>query len=210
MSDFEAMAARLFPTSAPAPEVPAALPAAEPVTAQPEAPAPAEQSQEAAPQTEQTANELPANELPDAIRELRDDPLRRMFSPQGTFASVPLEDAFADVAVDPEVKAAAAHEYREIFEDLQASPQDANELVTAARAFHAEPMTPERDASNVNAAMDALNRQYGKEAPAALAAAQRMINRDPRLAAMLDRTRLGNDPKTVLKVVALARSQRQR
>ncbi|MDR5743275.1 hypothetical protein QCE73_08920 [Caballeronia sp. LZ029] len=233
MSDFEAMASRLYggstpttpqaqtvmqgeaapienrlyPDAAPSPQA-APQPAAEPAAIESETAS--EKPQESAPQAEQTATEPGKPELPDAIRELRDDPTRRMFSPQGTFASVPLEDAMANVAADPEVKAAVAHEFREIFEDIGASPQDAHELVTAARAFTAEPVTPERDASNVNSAIDALNRQYGKDAKSALATAQAMINRDPRLAQMLDRTRLGNDPKTVLKIVALARSNRGR
>lgn len=154
--------------------------------------------------------EAPKAEVPDAIRELRDDPLRRMFSPQGTYASVQLEAAMKDVAADPEIKAAAAAEFREIFADIGASPQDAHELVDAATRFTAEPMTAERDASNTNAAIQLLNEHFGNDAKSALAAAQQIIARDPRIARMLETSRLGNDPQTVLKIAQLARSQRAR
>jgi hypothetical protein len=152
----------------------------------------------------------PLVDVPDAIKTLRDDPLRRMFSPQGSFASVQLEERMADLAIDPAVKTAAAAEFREIFADIGASPQDATELVDAASRFHAELVTPERDFTNANSAIQILNEHYGADAKAALATAQEMIARDPRIFRMLDASRLGNDPKTVLKVVQLARSAKQR
>lgn len=158
------------------------------------------------------ASETPTapDELPDAIRELRDDPLRRMFGAQGTYASVQLEEAMKDVATDPAIKTAAATEFREIFADIGASPQDARELVDAASRLHAEPMTPERDATNANDAIGALNREFGNDAASALKAARQMVTRDPRLARMLDASRLGNDPAVVVKLAYLARSQRAR
>lgn len=149
-------------------------------------------------------------QLPDAIRELRDDPLRRMFSPQGTFASVPLEDAMKHLPLDGETKAAEVAEWREQFEDFGASPQDARELVDAARRFVAEPMTPQRDMANVNSAIDAMNREFGNDAADALADAQAMVRRDSRLVKILESSRLGNDPTVVVKLARLARSQRQR
>lgn len=152
----------------------------------------------------------PLVDVPDAIKTLRDDPLRRMFSPQGSFASVQLEESMADLALDPAIRTAAAAEFREIFADIGASPQDAKELVDTASRFHAEPMTPERDATNTNAAIQILNEHYGTDAKAALATAHEMIARDPRIAKILDASRLGNDPQTVLKIVQLARSAKQR
>ncbi|WP_227243989.1 hypothetical protein [Paraburkholderia caribensis] len=184
-----------------------------------EQPKPAQQ----AATTQQTPEDKPADakpaeattadataQLPDALRELRDDPLRRMFSPQGTFASVPLEDAMKHLPLDGEAKAAEAAEWREQFEDFGASPQDARELVDAARRFVAEPMTPQRDMANVNAAIEAMNREFGNDAAKALADAQAMVKRDPRLVKILESSRLGNDPTTVVKLARLARSQRQR
>lgn len=209
MSDFEAIAARLYGGGAPAPEA-SSMQAEEPAATPLQDAAQANPSAEA----EKAASEPPggstSSDMPDAIRELRDDPLRRMFSPQGTYAGVQLEAAMDRVTVDPEIKAAAAAEYREIFADMGASPQDAQEIVDAASRFGAEPMTPERDASNANEAIGALNRAFGKDATNALKDAQLMVNRDPRLARVLDQSRLGNDPATVVKLATLARSARMR
>jgi hypothetical protein len=201
--DLNAIADRLFGSTPPsntqaAPETPAAT--TEPATA-PQTPAetkPATETQEA------------ATELPDAVRELRDDPLRRMFSPQGTYASVQLEEAMANLPLDGETKAAEASEWREIFADIGASPQDARELVQAADIFTSQPMTPQRDAANVNAARQLMTQQFGADADQALADAQALVKRDPRLANILERSRLGNDPKTVVKVAQLARSAKLR
>jgi len=175
-----------------------------------EAAKPAEATQTSAEAKPATETPAAAGELPDAIRELRDDPLRRLFSPQGTYAGVQLESAMESWTAAPEVKAAAAAEYREIFADMGASPSDAQEIVDAASRFTAEPMTAERDASNTNAAIQLLNEHFGKDWPSALQAAQQMIARDPRLTRMLDTSRLGNDPQTVLKIAQLARSAKMR
>jgi len=175
-----------------------------------EAVKPAEATQTPAEAKSATETTSAAGTLPDAIRELRDDPLRRMFGAQGTYASVQLEAAMKDVATDPAIKTAAASEFREIFADIGASTQDAQEIVDAASRLHAEPMTPERDAANVNDAIDALNREFGNDATSALKAAQQMVLRDPRLKAMLEASRLGNEPAVVVKLAHLARSQRAR
>ncbi|TDY25755.1 hypothetical protein B0G81_6238 [Paraburkholderia sp. BL6665CI2N2] len=201
--DLNAIADRLFGkssvTSAPAEQ-------STPV----EAAKPAEATQAEAEAKPATETPAAGGDLPDAIRELRDDPLRRMFSPQGTYASVQLEESMKDVALDPAIKTAAATEFREIFADLGASPQDAHELVATASRFTAEPMTTERDASNTNTAIELLNQHFGNDAKSALADAQQMIARDPRLSRMLDQSRLGNDPQTVLKIAQLARSAKMR
>ncbi|MFM0261866.1 hypothetical protein [Paraburkholderia sediminicola] len=154
--------------------------------------------------------ELPKVEVPDAIAELRNDPLRRLFSPQGTYAGVPLEAAIENAEGDPALKAVVARETREWFADLGASTNDAQQLVDAASRFTAEPMTPERDAANANDAIGALNREFGNDAKSALRDAQQMVARDPRLARALDASRLGNDPAVVVKLAQLARSAKMR
>lgn len=231
--DLAAIADRLYASPAPTTPTPAPTPAAEAV--QPDSAMRergrvalearvAEQSRAAAEKARPTDDasiaermwgdkEAPAPQLaevPDAIKTLRDDPLRRMFSPQGSFASVQLEESMAHLSLDPAVKTAAAAEFREVFADFGASPQDAKELVDTVTRFGAEPMTTERDATNTNSAIQILNEHYGTDAKAALATAQEMIARDPRIARMLDTTRLGNDPQTVLKLVQLARSAKMR
>lgn len=223
--DLNAIADRLFGKSSvpsTAADTSASAPAADPVAAQ-QARGTAISEQAAADKADaarkdsfdkhglwKPPGEPPKAEVPESIRELRDTPERRMFSPQGTYASVQLEAALERVAIAPELKAAAAAEYREIFADLGASPQDAHELVTSASRFTAEPMTPERDAANTNDAIGALNREFGNDATSALKAAQQMVLRDPRLARVLDESRLGNDPAVVVKLAHLARSAKMR
>lgn len=208
MSDFEAMAARLYPSSAPS--VPAADTSASAAPAEPAQIATTEQTPPAETETPTAQTSAEPTPVPDEIAKLRDDPLRRMFSPQGTYASLQLEAAMEHVAAAPELKAAAAAEYREIFADMGASGQDAQEMVDAASRFGTEPMTRERDAANEMSAIELLNQHFGDDATDALKAAQQMIARDPRLVRMLEQSRLGNDPKTVLKIAQLARSAKLR
>lgn len=205
-----AIADRLFPSSVPSTAAAVATETAAQTPVEPGQKAAAEPALPTTQESDDGERGTQLDPVPDAIRELRDDPLRRMFSPQGTFAGVQLEDAMKDVAAAPELKTAAAAEYREIFADFGASPQDAHELVDTARRFGAEPMSAERDASNTNAAIEVLNQHFGNDAKAALADAQQMIARDPRLVRMLDASRLGNDPQTVLKIAQLARSAKMR
>ncbi|CAN7429090.1 hypothetical protein LJR034_002638 [Caballeronia sp. LjRoot34] len=220
--DLNAIADRLYGTPAtatPAPVEVKSEPASEPVEAKPADPRAlrrqaedlerAARAQQATSDTDKALADKYPN-LPPEVAKLRDTPERRLFSAQGSFASVQLEAAMKDVALDSAVKTAVAAEYRENFADFGASPQDARELVDAASRFGAEPMTADRDIANTNSAIQILNEHYGTDAEAALATAQEMIARDPRIARMLDATRLGNDPQTVLKIVQLARSAKTR
>ncbi|SEI96364.1 hypothetical protein [Paraburkholderia diazotrophica] len=177
-------------------------------------PATTQQTSEAKPAEEKPAEATTTDaksHIPDAIRELRDDPLRRMFGAQGTFAQVPLEEGMQNIGLQPDTVKAIATEFREVFADLGASPDDAKQLVIFAAQHNANmPVDNAADARLAASAADALVRQYGSEADSALRDAQRFVARDPRLGRMLDETRLGNDPQTVLKVVQLARSAKMR
>ncbi|CAM2158929.1 conserved hypothetical protein [Paraburkholderia tropica] len=208
--DLAAIADRLYAASTPAtPATPASDANSTPQTeAQAQADTPAEK-----PQTETPATDAPAQtpELPDAIRELRNDPLRRMFSAQGTFAGVPLEESMQNIGGTPAEVSAIASEWREVFADLGASPNDARELVMLAQQHGANmPADAAGDGKLYASAVDALVRQYGSDAQAALDDARALIARDPRLGSFLDKSRMGNDPRTVLKVVQLARSAKMR
>lgn len=167
--------------------------------------------------TEEPREEKPAeptdakSHIPDAIRGLRDDPLRRMFSAQGTFAQVPLEESMQNLGYEPDTAKAVAAEFREVFADLGASPDDAKQLVMFAAQHNANmPADAAADAQLAASAADMLSRHYGKDAAEALSDAQKFVARDPRLFRMLDDTRLGNDPQTVMKIVQLARSAKLR
>ncbi|CAE6747126.1 hypothetical protein R69658_02540 [Paraburkholderia aspalathi] len=158
-----------------------------------------------------TPGELPKTEVPDNIKALREaDAERRLYTAEKTYSGVQIESAMETTEGDPAIKAVVARETREIFADIGASTDDAQQIIDAASRFSAEPITPERDASNANDAIDALNREFGNDAADALKAAQKMVLRDPRLARILDESRLGNDPLIVVKLAQLARSQRAR
>ncbi|KQR90199.1 hypothetical protein ASG35_03030 [Burkholderia sp. Leaf177] len=222
--DLNAIADRLYGTPATAPAEPAQVaaktkPASEPVEAKPADPRALRRQAEdieraaRAKQATSDADKALAEKYPNVpaeVAKLRDTSERRMFSPQGTFASVQLEAAMKDVTIDPAIKTAVAAEYREVFADIGASAQDAQEIVDAVGRFTAEPMTPERDAKNANSAIQMLTEHYGADAKAALASAVEMVTRDPRFARVLEVSRLGNDPQTVLKLCQLARSQKAR
>lgn len=149
---------------------------------------------------------VPADQLPDAVRELREnDDARRLFSPQTTYRDViKIDDAW------PEENKAAAAEWREIAADVGLSVSDTSELADIIYGTKEIPSAEvlvgwEREA------LDDLRREYGeKGAQQALADAQRLIARDPRVAYMLEETGLGSHPKFVAHVVRAARSQRGR
>lgn len=201
--DLNAIADRLFGNSSvpsTAADTSTSAPAARPVDA-------AQTPAEAKPATETPTT---PGELPDAIRELRDAPLRRLYTAEKTYSGIPLESAMESSTAAPEVKAMVARETREWLADFGASTDDAQQIIDAASRFSAEPMTPERDAANTNDAIGALNREFGTDATSALKAAQQMVLRDPRLARALDESRLGNCPALVVKLAYLARSAKMR
>lgn len=53
-----------------------------------------------------------------------------------------------------------------------------------------------------------VQRRYGPDAARKLADAQKLVNRDPRLATILSKTGLGDSPKVVVRLVEIAASQR--
>jgi hypothetical protein len=146
------------------------------------------------------------DDAPEAIKALRDTPERRMFSAQGTFASIAVEGEGVELAV---VQSANA-ELREIFADVGASPGDAAEILSLANQMRATPATPEARLQMRDAAIDAVNRQYGQDAASVVADARALVARDPRIGKVLDSTGAGDHPNIVLKLISLARSAKLR
>jgi hypothetical protein len=144
-------------------------------------------------------------EVPESVKALRDTPERRMFSAQGSFSTVQVQGE-----VSPEVASAASTELREIFADVGASGNDAAEFLSLAAQMTAAPATPEARAELRASAIDAVNRQYGNDAKSAVDDARALVARDPRVAAMLASTGLGDHPQAVLKIIELARSAKMR
>lgn len=148
---------------------------------------------------------------PEEVQALREaDPSRRMYSAQTVYAT-DLPDADFEAVVGQkgpdgapftqEQAVQAAATFREIAADLTLSATDVRELVPIIKA---PPPTPEQQASNRAVAFQWLNEAHGDQAGFALAAAQALVARDPRVAALLDRSGAGDDVRVVSKIVASA------
>lgn len=158
--------------------------------------------------------------IPDEIKELRSSDRERLqFSAQSTHGDTISADDFlgADGAevegVTAELRARAAHEYREMFADVGVSADEARQMVSLAKQLGAAPPTPQIEeqwqGEIVKRLLDVNNQDIDK-ANADLALAQRLVHRDPRIAAILEKTRLGNHPKVVELFVQRARQERLR
>jgi hypothetical protein len=143
---------------------------------------------------------------PDAVKALRDaDKDRRMFSPQRAYASDLPASIFDRVeGITAEVREQAAGVWREVAADLQIPPVEVRELVGI---FQAPPPPPEVQEANRSASMKWLIDQHGDRAGHVLEAAQALVARDPRVAALLDHSGAGDNPKVVAKIVASALRQ---
>ncbi|MBI2749754.1 MAG: hypothetical protein HYX43_10565 [Burkholderiales bacterium] len=159
---------------------------------------PAQQTGE--PQAAQTDESVPAN-----IKELREkDDARRMFGAQSTYKeTIPIGESW------PEQNKAAAREWREVLADTEISPADARELVGVVQGLKELP-SAETKVEWEKAAHDELQRTYGADADQALADAQALVARDPRVQAFLYESKLGSHPDFVRHIVRLARQQRAR
>lgn len=144
--------------------------------------------------------------IPEAVQALRDtDSARRLYSPQKTYAEALPLDMIQDEAPD-NIKAASIAELREIAADTGASPQD----VIALRSIGSnlpKSTSPEQRAVLHEEAVELLNAEFGQSAAQAFKDAARLVNRDPRLAAIF-KDGLGDQPKAVLIMARLARQAR--
>jgi hypothetical protein len=124
-----------------------------------------------------------------------------------------------DLAPEPEgteptpaaVKTAALNEVRRMFHDCGLASVDARQMVDRAKALGANPPTSEARAEMHRVATQRLldlNNQDAGSAQADLNMARQLATRDPRVAALLDRSGLGDDPATIDLFVRLARQQR--
>jgi hypothetical protein len=151
---------------------------------------------------------------PDEVKALREaDSARAMYSPQELFKN-DLPDADFEAVVGKEgpdgqpftqeQAVQAASTFREIAADMSLSATDVREMVPI---FKAPPPTPEVQEANRAAAFKWLNEAHGDQAGFALAAAQALVARDPRAAALLDHTGRGDDPRVVRTIVTAALKQ---
>lgn len=212
-----AMAERLYP-STPKPEAkpaepvndPAARlfggPDTEPAQDEPHRPhTDAEMQATLYPEPEKPA---PLAEVPPEVQELRDLPERRMFDAQSMLRDVvpELTDEQCEAeGIDPAVARQGAIELREMAADLDLGVLDVRTLRTRAETLRSTPMEtiPQREA-----AVDALNREFGSGAKQALRDARALVARDPRVARAVEAMGLGDDAETIVMLAKKARSQR--
>lgn len=144
--------------------------------------------------------------IPEAVQALRDaDSARRLYSPQKTYAEALPLDMIQDEA-PANIKAAAVAELREIAADVGATPDQVMALRAVGHSMPAVVTLEQRTAWHEEA-VDLLNAEFGQGAAMALKDATRLVNRDPRLAALFA-SGLGDHPQAVLTMARLARAQR--
>lgn len=144
--------------------------------------------------------------IPDDILALREsDGARRLYSPQKIFADV-LPVDMIDEEVPVSLKAAVIGELREMAADIGASTQDVANLRSISNNLPEEVSHEQRVAWHEEA-VDLLNAEFGQTAATAFKDANRLVRRDPRLAAIFSGG-LGDHPQAVLTMARLARTAR--
>lgn len=140
----------------------------------------------------------PSDEIGDELKQERNDPARRMFSPQVTYR---------DAVTTPENPELAV-ELREVFADVQLSEPEARTVMDLGRRTVENPPTDEQVAAWRTESNDVLRREFGGDAGAALADAQQLVARDQFLGRLLEATGLGNHPDVIRTLCTKARSLR--
>jgi hypothetical protein len=197
--------ALLYPQAPAAPAPASAPPAATPAEAlygKDQAP---ETAHAPAPSAER---QLFVDATPQAVRELReaaakDDPSLAMYADPMS-AAVQLFEGAEEMA--PDQRAVAALELTRVAQDNGFDANDLADLtslVPDARAITAETL-PQAEAT----AAELLNTEFGSKAAQALLDARRLVERDPRVKAMLEHTNLGNHPRVVLQFAKKAARER--
>lgn len=116
--------------------------------------------------------------------------------------------AFTTDLPDDAVPGLDAREARLIATDIGATADDVRMFRTLAEQHVAEPASDEQRETWLNVSVREMSERNISMSD--LNAAKRLVQSDPRLVRFLDETGLGNEPKTVLRFVELARSARGR
>ena len=95
-----------------------------------------------------------------------------------------------------------------VMTDIGMSREDVSQLASFATAFAIKPPTDHERAGSQRAALRELRDTYGEGFDDALRDAKLMVLRDPRLAGLLDQTKLGDHPWVIARITELARAQR--
>lgn len=145
----------------------------------------------------------------DILKEREADAARKMFPIHADAPEVKEIRSTVD-SLDPDapadVREAVAIEYMEIAADFGMNNPEIRELAAVAKvdSFPDEATVTRWHTESTRA----LQAAFGQDTARTVADARQLVQRDPRLAAMLDRTGLGDHPKVILAVAHAARRLR--
>ncbi len=151
---------------------------------------------------EQASEQKPFDPLDNAeIKALRDDPARRMYADT-------IRPELRSIVPHGDQQRAVAIELSRSAADLGLDSDAINEMTMAGRqlkAVHADGFDEAAWTSMETDARSALAAEFGADkVDEVLAAAQKLVARDPRVRATLESTGLGSDPSTVMRFAKLA------
>lgn len=110
-----------------------------------------------------------------------------------------------EVTVTKPILRKAVSEIRAMTADIGMNQQEAADFVAnIKRIGTSKPIPDDQRIPNREKAVDMLNREHGNEAARALKAARRYIAKNPKLASILERSGLGDDPETVATIARRA------
>ncbi|MEX2125498.1 MAG: hypothetical protein WD795_16515 [Woeseia sp.] len=136
--------------------------------------------------------------VPENVAALRKD---NFFDPDKTFAQ---DIGMESVEVPPEQLQAANTELRRLAGDVGLSSGEARDIAGLMKAAAVELPTDEQQSAWRAEATANLSRTYGSRANEALVLAQKLVQRDGRLLALIDAHELGNHPKVIALLAAKA------
>jgi len=138
------------------------------------------------------------------VAERQQDPARRLY-PDTSLRGVLGDDCFLGAqAPAADTRKAAVH-LRQMLEDTGLSPADAQVLLSRAANGRELARKPEEA---LRAARVEFQRTFGASAEVAFEGAQRLVAKDPRLAAYLAKTGIAHDPEAMVLLARAARSKR--
>ncbi|MFM9915276.1 MAG: hypothetical protein ACKVOX_05670 [Rhizobacter sp.] len=113
----------------------------------------------------------------------------------------------ANPTAEPADTARAVNEWKAIALDLQLGHDDLSNLASAVKAATLSPIDATARADGARESMEQLRAVYGADANVVLGRTKALVNRDPRVRALLESTGLGSQPRTVLRLAELAQEQ---
>jgi len=148
----------------------------------------------------------PAAPVPENIAELRKGDF---YDATATYRDVKFDAPPENATPEEKQRIHSAYdEMRRVFSDVGLSVPGATELLDLAKQHAGTPPSAETREQWRSEAVEQVKRQYGTDAQAALADAQQLAARDPRLWAFLQELGIDNHPRVVGLAIELARRQR--